>query len=436
MNSKDRVLSIDIGTSTIKCALFDFSGMMTAQSKMSGSVIGTQVLLQVMKNLQKDLGTVKGVCISGNGPTIVPVSRQGESLGEPVLWSDPAAGRPIPGTASLFLPIIRRAYDLNPDAWMYVGCPEFVTGIMTGSWWTFLPSPEFAPYIWSDEEILRYQVPPGRLPPMLSMGAPAGQVTRRYAELSGIIEGTPVYAGGADYLLALLGTGVVEPGLVCDRAGTSEALNLAVDAQYVEAARAQRGIRVLPHTVEGLWSAASLLPPSGMLFLTFLRQSELENQAASQIDEGLFSVLPGETEDLHLVREAYDLALSRRVPSMKASWQRSGRALSEALGFHLRRGLDDLKNIYPGIEGIRISGGQAGSEGWNRLKADILGVPVEIPLYADAELLGCAAVSLAGLNVFNSVGDASKQLYRTGSTIYPDPGRTELYRKRFATLFP
>ena len=436
MNSKDRVLSLDIGTSTIKCALFDTGGIMTAQSKMGASVAGAQVLLQVIKNLKQDLGAVRAVCVSGNGPTIVPINRDGSPSGRAVLWNDPSAKRPMTGTASLFLPVLLRAMELSPDAWMYVGCPEYASGMMTGSWWTFLPSPQFEPYIWSKEDIVNYGIPDHKLPPMLPMGAEAGRVSASFAAQSGLAQGVPIFAGGADYLLALLGTGLVENGLVLDRAGTSEALNLTVDDRYVETARQCRDIRVLPHTAAGLWSAASLLPSSGMLYLQFITQEGLQKKSFSRIDAELFPGNGPWDADLDLVRRAYDLVREGKVPETPGCWQQRGRILSEALGYHLRGGLEALKKIYPGITGVRVSGGQVGSRGWNRLKADVLGVHVDIPVCADAELLGCASVSLTGLGVYPSVREASRQIYRSGEIITPDPVRSELFSRRFATLFP
>ena len=49
-------------------------------------------------------------------------------------------------------------------------------------------------------------------PPVVESGSVVGQVTARAADETGLREGTPVVAGGADTQLALLGIGVTEPG--------------------------------------------------------------------------------------------------------------------------------------------------------------------------------------------------------------------------------
>jgi len=49
------------------------------------------------------------------------------------------------------------------------------------------------------------------------------------------------------------------------------------------------------------------------------------------------------------------------------------------------------------IETIRTTGGQATNDLWNQIKADVLGMTVEL-VRPDAELFGCAILAISCLN--------------------------------------
>ncbi len=57
-----------------------------------------------------------------------------------------------------------------------------------------------------------------------------GRVTEAAAEDTGLQPGTPVLVGGADFPVALLGSGACRPGLASDVTGTSCILTLIADA--------------------------------------------------------------------------------------------------------------------------------------------------------------------------------------------------------------
>ena len=53
-----------------------------------------------------------------------------------------------------------------------------------------------------------------------------GAVTAEAAAATGLLQGTPVLVGGADYPMALFGSGACRPGLASDVTGTSCILTL------------------------------------------------------------------------------------------------------------------------------------------------------------------------------------------------------------------
>ena len=64
-------------------------------------------------------------------------------------------------------------------------------------------------------------------------------------------EGTPVLVGGADYPMALLGSGACRPGLASDVTGTSCILTLIADAPLLDPEVCNVA------TIEGHWGRSS-----------------------------------------------------------------------------------------------------------------------------------------------------------------------------------
>jgi xylulokinase len=106
-----------------------------------------------------------------------------------------------------------------------------------------------------------------------------------------------------------------------------------------------------------------------------------------------------------------------------------GRAVLEAIGYALKKGLEILENETGPIRKFVTVGGQAKSQLWNQMKADMLGCPVEVPRVADAELLGGVMVFLTGQGIYSSLMEASKKLYSTREIV--KPGEREYYDKKF-----
>ena len=87
---------------------------------------------------------------------------------------------------------------------------------------------------WSETMIERLGVDRAKLPPIREPLEILGSVTPEAARETGLAEGTPVLVGGADYPVALLGSGVCRPGLASDVTGTSCILTLIADAPLLD----------------------------------------------------------------------------------------------------------------------------------------------------------------------------------------------------------
>ena len=110
---------------------------------------------------------------------------------------------------------------------------------------------------WSDAMIDLLGINRAKLPPIREPTEILGAITREAARDTGLMEGTPVLVGGADYPVALLGSGVCRPGLASDVTGTSCILTLIAEAPLLDPEICNVA------TIEGHWGPFVLLETGG-----------------------------------------------------------------------------------------------------------------------------------------------------------------------------
>ena len=377
---------------------------------------------------------IRAVVVSGNGPTLVPIGYDGEPAGPAHLWVDKREKR-IPGQKSFFLPgaaWIKESSPLVYDKTKYfLGCPEYISYKLTGEFTGFTTTKAFDPYIWTGEGIDTYGLDPQKFPELIRIGMPIGTITKDAEASTGIPCGIPVYAGGSDFIMAILGTASVVPGRTCDRAGTSEGINYC-SVLPVENDR----IRVLPHVIDGYYNAAGILSSTGAIFEWFRRISGQNTRDYSEM--------------MNEIREiGHDIHIPGFYPSLHrgAVWEFSGglfvglevdhgpgemgRAVTNAIAYGVRDLIETLERNNCPIESLRVSGGQGRSTIWNQMKADITGKKIEVPQVIDTELMGNACAGFTASGFFTTLGESAESLVKIIKTHIPDRVEHEKYSEGY-----
>ena len=376
---------------------------------------------------------IDAVVISGNGPTVVAVDGSGAVVDRPLLWLDPRQERPA-DTRSFYLPKIRWFESNIPGAdrvrW-YLPFPEYLVFLLTGEAVAITPSDEFSHHIWNADETRRYGISPEKLPPFVTIGDTIGKITPSASEWIGLLPGTPVVAGGSDFLMSLLGTNTVRPGQTCDRAGTSEGINHCT-ATPVD----HPGIRSLPHAIPGLYNAAGILSSTGLLFEWF-------REISGQVGKDYRTMM------VDIMNVPDDADIPWFFPSFHkgATWEFNkgmfiglgaehnsavlGRAVVLSIGFAVRESVEILGEAGASVSQLNACGGQAKNGLWTQMKADIVGIPIVVPEVADAELTGNLCAGLVALGEASSLVEASDRAVHILHEYQPDTDRTALYREQY-----
>jgi xylulokinase len=438
-------LCVDIGTSSMKGAVFSPAGELLRFSRLgfpveysdSFSNWNADAWTAAFRRLAAELGCPEpeGIVISGNGPSLVPLGKNGKPVFSALLWIDPGSVS-VAGQPSLFLPKALWLMEKKPEVYektaFFLGCPEYLVYCLSGEKCAFSPSTEFSPFIWTAESCAAFGLDVEKFPPHVRTAGLAGRVGERAARVFGFLPGTPIYSAGPDFLMALLGTAAVRPGLCCDRAGTSEGVNVCSQSPA-----ASPKLRCLPHVIPGLWNAAVILPPTGRLFEWFRRVSGQKN---SPYDETLGAILEEEraSADTPAFFPFKDGAeggvftqggkrFSAREILSRCGKKAAGLAVIRAIGFLVRRALADLEAEGFPVQELRVCGGQAKSPLWNACKANLTGKTLRVPAIPDAELVGGLAVCLRGRGDYAGLEEASRAVARFAAEYRPDAEKKEYY---------
>lgn len=412
---KDAILCVDIGTSSLKAAFMADSPKSIAYARYNFTekdssksarewIIALKACLKELQEKEPSVG-IEAVCISGNGPTIV--SDDGTTL----MWFEEVKST-VTDTKSLFLPRIDGFRKLHTHHWYNckytLSGPEYLIYQLTGNALTILPETRYEDYYWNEELLKKEGFSEDeikKLPPFVKPGSLAGKITEKAALQTGLLEGTLVFCGAPDFIVALLGTDTLEESLMCDRSGSSEGINLCTSIPLTG-----ETIRTLPSIIPGMWNASVLIPDTGKRFADFKEKAE--------------SVIEQKITHKALVSQIinYDKPDFQKIITKEL--QAEGMSIIHDVTHQLWAAVNILKKAcqnanIPLPKSMTITGGQALNEVWSQVKCDTLCIPVSVTECVDAELVGCNILARTTLGYYDSLEEAAFCLVKKAKTYMP-----------------
>ena len=279
---------------------------------------------------------------------------------------------------------------------------------------------------------------PALFPPVRSSSEPLGDgLATSVAARVGLPAGVPVILGGADSQACALGVGVVAVGPVSEMAGSSTCLNAAVPEPLPVL-----DVTHYPHVVPGPYTTETGINTTGaavawvadQLYAPRGRRAGASDY--ERLDREAGAVPPGADGVLALPSladgERTDPELRAAFTGLSLRHDRGviARAMMEGVAFNIRAQLDLIRAGGAFVTELRVSGGDARLASWNRIKADIIGVPV-VPVPGDAAVGGVAMLAGLGSGLYEDVADAIRRCVRPASPIEPDPTTRGQYDERF-----
>jgi len=103
------------------------------------------------------------------------------------------------------------------------------------------------------------------------------------------------------------------------------------------------------------------------------------------------------------------------------------RAVLEAAALALRHVAAPIVAAGIAVDELRVSGGPARSPLWNRIKADVMGVPVVVPAVPETAVMGAGVIASVGAGDQPDLPAAMRALVRFTDRLEPDPASRPTY---------
>ncbi|NJC73416.1 hypothetical protein HC031_27375 [Planosporangium thailandense] len=283
---------------------------------------------------------------------------------------------------------------------------------------------------WSEALCAAVGVDRAKLPPILASGDVIGGVTAEVAALTGLPAGTPVVAGAGDMLCQLAATGLHSVGRVTEISGTA-----SIIAGYAEAPHPDTRVMNL-RAAAGGWVHFGIGDAAGLCMRWIADElCEGVTEAARRTGASRYDLLTALAADVPagsdgLMFLPYLLG-ERTLGSPHARGAFIGitpghdraalvRAVMEGVCYDLRLALDLFQPDRTGAQ-LRVTGGGATSPLWNRIRADLYGMPVATLATSDGGIVGAAICALVGAGCYASVAEAAERIVVESGTRY-EPG--------------
>lgn len=287
---------------------------------------------------------------------------------------------------------------------------------------------------WSDELCEALGVPRHVLPePLVASSEIVGRLHREGAQLTGLLEGTPVVAGGIDAAVATLSAGIFEQGPHVAMMGTSMCWGFVHEGFPREPGFVSMPYVLHPERFTYTFGGAATAGAIVQWFRNELaagrsyRELDEEARAVPAGSEGLL-VLPyfmGERSPI------WDPQARGTIVGLTLFHRRAHlyRAFLEGVAFALRHNLEmGMRAGYPLQDELWVVGGGARSPLWMQILADVTGRPVAAAAAGGEAALGDAMLAALGSGVEESVvrhWEAPRELYLPQSD-----------QERYARLYP
>ena len=286
---------------------------------------------------------------------------------------------------------------------------------------------------WSEEMLRHARVDRMLFPRWVEPGDVVGEVSSRASRQTGLEAGTPIVAGGHDTQFAIAGSGARREEAILS-SGTWEILAMRCDSFSPTRSAFNGGVMVEADVQQGILDPEVLMMGSGVLewirSAFFGKTADYSEMiaAARKVPPGCrgVSMLPSFVSDSGPNRRYHTKGTILGI-GLNTGKDEIYRAAIEGLSFQLRQALEVLA-VSTGLrpKGIRVVGGGARNELWNRVRADVTGLPITITSVSEATVLGACMTAFTGIGRFKSLDEGVRSIDFGSSTIKPGEN-TEVY---------
>jgi len=486
----DLILGIDIGTSACKIVCFHPNGSAAAQCNKEYPIYTPQKgwveqnpdewwhavcagIREMLERSRINISSIACIGIDGQGWSAIPIDQAGHVLCKTPIWMDTRAAdicnelNHVIGQKRIFEVCgnsLQPMYTLPKIIWYQRNRPEvfrktykilqsnsFIVYRLTGMLTSDL-SQGYGLHCFDmrkgcyDTDMCRdIGVRKDLLPDLYPCSQVVGQVTRQAAEMTGLLQGIPVVAGGLDAACGTLGAGVIQDGEVQEQGGQAGGMSICM-SQYKALPELVLGFHVIP----GKWLLQGGTVGGGGVVKWFEKELGAEERilamrngthAYEEMDLAAQKIIPGSDGLIFLPYMAgerspiWDSQAKGLFYGLDFTKTRAHmiRAVLEGVAYSLRHNLETAERAGVTVQTMNSVGGAAGSLLWTQIKSDVTGKPIAVPESDTATALGAAMLAGVGNGIYGNFSEAVQKTVKVKRQHTPDFRYQEQYDTAFHT---
>ena len=462
-------LGIDIGTTSLKAAVFDESGKRLG-FRVVDYTLSTDAATgfiefdaesyitfckQVIDELTEECGKVNAISVDTQGETMILTDGAGKPLYPAVVWLDNRAVDEAEEIKQKFgnklvyevtgQPEISAGWPACKLLWFKRNRPEVWSKVakifLLEDWVLYRLSGNFATEptiqsstiyydirnrVWWDEMLDYVGVKEEQLPKLYPSMTPVGDY-----------RGIPVVTGALDQIAGTIGCGVTDDSVISEMTGTIMAICAMTDT--IPPYDPNSIIPCHMHALDGKYCRILWTSTAGMA-LKWFKNTFSENFSFRELDELAKEIAPG-CDGLTMLPYFTGSTMPKYNPDATATFSgitlahtrgHFARAIMESVAYLLREDLEYIGD--DGIKEIRVTGGGASSPLWVQMKADVTGKTLRTVSESETACLGTAILAAVGVGAFASVEEAAKKLVSPKTSYAPSGADYEAGYRRFLAL--
>jgi sugar (pentulose or hexulose) kinase len=485
------ILSVDLGTTSIKLAIIDKHGLVVETAMREYELKTLQYsyvecgeetywdafsggLSELLDSIGSQRSAIKVLGISAQGETLFFLDDKGKSLRDAIVWMDNRAEKESSELRAKFTDEVcykttgqvqfdpcwpaakilwvkknepdifkkTRTFALIEDWFIYrltgqmvsegsLLCSTVYWNIITKKWW-----PEMLEFLGVTED---------RLPKIMEPGQVVSRINAEVADKLGLNHDVVICTGALDQAAAAIGIGNICEGRFSENIGAALAICAPVSKPLFDPNRK------MPLHYFGIPNMYMLHTfTTGGMAIKWFRDSfcemeksvgELSGKSAYQIMDDEAALVPAGSDGLvalpHLSGSmAPDVNAKAKGVffgfTMKHGKAHFTRAIMESVGYIIRRNIEALENAGLKVSELRSSGGGSKSPLWNQIKADIIGKPLVTIKCPEAACLGAAILAGTAIGLFDSVEKACESMAEEKARFIPNSNNQTAYADGYA----
>lgn len=476
------LLGIDIGTTSIKVGLVNERGDLASLSiqeyslkTLPGNKVESQIevylnsckagIKEVIDKSGVSLNSIIAIGLSSQGETLVCLDKKGNVLRDVIVWLDSRAieeANEIGKKVSINiwykttgLPEISPMWPICKILWLkknetevfrkiskFSLLKDYIIWKLTGNLVTDPSVSSSTGYFniinknWWEETLDIVGLKGERLPEINESADIVGNILPDIGKELNLPPGIPVINGGMDQMVGALGAGNIKPGIVTETTGTALAVIATVDNPIFDS---KRRIPCSPHCIKDKYVLIPYSETAGII-LRWFRDNFPSIEGIEDYDKMLSlvpQISPG-SDGLIAIPYFSGSFCPRYNPNARGAFvgitlnhSRAHfiRAIVEAISFMLKENIELLKSFSIPIEKVRSLGGASKNDIWLQIKSDILNLPIEVPFYNEAAVLGAGILAGIGCGIFS--WSIVENLIKLKKVFKPDYKTSEIYKSLY-----